>query len=156
MAAATAKAIRLRLQAVLAESELVDTLLTSQDCPIRDDQLPAYMVTARAATRSRSAADVRTVTRQFEILVLHASLIRVEAEHQVEAIDAVNDVIDDLPDHLMAVHPRLEVERKPMDGIERIGDPTDDGPQIIVWNGNPYAGVVYTVPVTIKRLGRKG
>lgn len=172
MAAANPLQVRQRLEAVLLASGLVKTLLWEQDCPIRDDQLPAFMVTSRGGERSDDSVDRRYTTRSYEVLVLFANMQSASKEKQRAALDTAQAQIDDLPEYLYQTAPRLDLTPpqvdddgnpipgalpvpKPLDGVERIGGIGDQDAQIIEWDKKAYTGVVYTIPVVTVRLKRR-
>lgn len=156
--------IEARLNAIFAlEEGTIGSVLDAEECPIPDAELPAVAVFARAGTRSRSNADRRIVTRNFEIVLFVMKLCDgySQAEYR-DAYDAAKALLDLIPDILEPTRPNLRlidadtgIYDKGLAGLTTVtpvGEPSDQGPEFREWAGEVYAAVTYTLPITYQRV----
>lgn len=150
---ATISEIKARILAIAAECAGVLTVTENpgDKWPAwAEDDLPAVIVRYAGTTRREKAtlglgsSAIRAV-RDFQVIRYESRLPKpATAEDEKAAIEAAEEVADDLPNHFMA-YPTLALDDSGI--VFQTLPMTDGGAVISPYGGVPYGALIYTLPV---------
>lgn len=151
------KDVRDRILAIAIQSGIVITASDGTECHYEEDELPALVVAPRgAADRDYTNREKRLVTREYQALFLVKEVCSDQESEQLAALEAVWEVIDDLPDYFANYAGRLELHDtnglpKALDAVTSVGHVSDSGPQFTSWGQGVYACASYIFPIVTSR-----
>ena len=151
MAAPTVSDIRARVEALLALMPEITTIISVQDCPLSDADLPAALVMVRQAARSRTNESWWNVARTISIGVLFTRLCEGTTDDQRTQMLAAEALLEAVPDYFERID-RLALNGIRLD-IKQPGDMTDNGLETRPWGGasDVYYACTYEMVITMKR-----
>lgn len=151
------KIVRERILAIAVQSGIVVSASDGTECHYDEAELPALVIAPRGApSREYTSREKRLVTREYQALFLVKEICNDNEAEQLAALDAVWDIIEDLPDYFADFAPQLQlkdINNLPhgLPGVWNVEHVRDDGPQFTSWGDSIYACASYIFPVTTNR-----
>lgn len=126
------------------------------ECALSASFLPALVaVTVGGSEPVITATGQRGITRQYQLLVLFYQLCDDSKAEQIAALSVLWSKMDELPDYFAQSRStdRLRFNDSGLKGVQEVGHMADDGtaPSAIIWDGESYSAMTYTLPVTTSR-----